>query len=211
MFLDVVTESRCVAIVRLDCLDQADRIVDELLNAGIRCIEFTLTNRKAPACVSRLVESHSAFRAGQAFLGMGSVRNEEEARIVLDCGAQFIVTPIMQSKVIARCVEAKVPIACGAYTPTEIAQAWDAGADLVKVFPIRGLGPSYIRDVLAPMPYLRLMPTGGIDASNAGAYLAAGAVAVGVGGTLCSPKLVELGDWQGIHDAAAGVVRACRE
>jgi 2-dehydro-3-deoxyphosphogluconate aldolase/(4S)-4-hydroxy-2-oxoglutarate aldolase len=211
MFSQVLSESRLVAILRLDCLDQADRIVDTLLEAGVRCIELTLTNRNAPACVSRLVAQNSSFRTGQAYLGIGSVRNLEEAKWVLDAGCQFVVTPIMQPEVIRRCVEAKVPIACGAYTPTEIAMAWECGADVVKVFPARGLGPSYIKDLLAPMPYLKLMPTGGIDAKNAGDYLRAGATAVGVGGNLCSAALVEQGDWQAIHQNALSTVQACRE
>ena len=210
MFREVLSESRLVAILRLDCLDQAPRIVETLLEAGVRCIEFTLTNRKSPVWVSRLVKEHPSFRTGQAFLGMGSVRNLEEAKLVLDSGAQFVVTPIMQPEVIRRCVESKVPIASGAYSPTEIAMAWECGSDFVKVFPARGLGPGYIKDVLAPMPYLKLMPTGGIDAKNARDYLSAGAVAVGVGGTLCSPALVEKGDWESIHAAAVSIVQACR-
>ncbi len=211
MFSEVLSESRLVAILRLDCLDQAPRIVETLLDAGVRCIEFTLTNRKALSWVSRLVSEHPSFRTGHAFLGMGSVRNVDEAQTVLDAGAQFVVTPIMQPEVIRRCVEAKVPIACGAYTPTEIATAWDSGAQFVKVFPARGLGPNYIKDLLAPMPYLKLMPTGGIDAKNARDYLSAGALAVGVGGTLCSPSLVEQGDWESIRNAALSIVHACRE
>lgn len=211
MFKDVLVESRLVAILRLDCLDQAPRIVDTLLDAGVRCIEFTLTNRKAPGWVSRLVSEHPSFRNGHAYLGMGSVRSLDEAKLVIDSGAQFVVTPIMQPEVIRRCVESKVPIACGAYTPTEIATAWDSGADLVKVFPVRGLGPSYIKDVLAPMPHLKLMPTGGIDSRNAREYLAAGASAVGVGGTLCSPALIDQGDWESIRKAALEVVQSCRD
>ena len=89
--------------------------------------------------------------------------------------------------------------------------AWDCGADMVKVFPARGLGPGYIKDLLAPMPYLKLMPTGGIDAKNAGDYLRAGAMAVGVGGNLCSAALVEQGDWQAIRQNASSTVQACRE
>ena len=211
MFSAVLSESRLVAILRLDCLDQAPRLVETLLDAGVRCIEFTLTNRKAPQWVSRLVEEIPHFRTGQAFLGIGSVRNVDEAKLVLDSGAQFVVTPIMQPEVIRRCVEAKVPLACGAYTPTEIATAWELGSDFVKVFPARGLGPSYIKDLLAPMPYLKLIPTGGIDAKNAPAYLAAGALAVGVGGTLCSPVLIDQGDWESIHRQAASLVQACRQ
>lgn len=211
MFNEVVSESRLVAILRLDCLDQAPRLVDTLLQAGVRCIEFTLTNRKAPGWVSKLVTEHPSFRTGQAFLGMGSVRNADEAKLVLDSGAQFVVTPVMQPEVIRLCNQAKVPIACGAYTPTEIANAWECGADIVKVFPARGLGPGYIKDILAPMPYLKLMPTGGIDSKNAGEYLAAGALAVGVGGTLCSATSVENGDWDSIHKAALAIVQSCRE
>jgi 2-dehydro-3-deoxyphosphogluconate aldolase/(4S)-4-hydroxy-2-oxoglutarate aldolase len=211
MFSAVLSESRLVAILRLDCLDQAPRLVETLLDAGVRCIEFTLTNRKAPLWISRLVEEIPNFRTGQAFLGIGSVRNVDEAKLVLDSGAQFVVTPIMQPEVIRRCVEAKVPLACGAYTPTEIATAWELGSDFVKVFPARGLGPSYIKDLLAPMPYLKLIPTGGIDAKNAPAYLAAGALAVGVGGTLCSPVLIDQGDWESIHRQAASLVQACRQ
>ncbi|MCY3007276.1 MAG: bifunctional 4-hydroxy-2-oxoglutarate aldolase/2-dehydro-3-deoxy-phosphogluconate aldolase [Planctomycetota bacterium] len=211
MFSQVLSESRLVAIVRLDCLDQADRIVETLLGAGVRCIELTLTNRTAPVWVSRLVSENASFRTGQAYLGIGSVRSLDEAKLVLDAGCQFVVTPIMRPEVIGRCVEAKVPIACGAYTPTEIATAWECGADLVKVFPAKGLGPGYIKDLLAPMPYLKLMPTGGIDAKNARDYLSAGALAVGVGGTLCSPSLVEQGDWESIRKAAVSIVHACRE
>jgi 2-dehydro-3-deoxyphosphogluconate aldolase/(4S)-4-hydroxy-2-oxoglutarate aldolase len=192
-------------------LDQADRIVETLLGAGVRCIELTLTNRAAPVWVSRLVAENASFRTGQAYLGIGSVRSLDEAKLVLDAGCQFVVTPIMQPEVIGRCVEAKVPIACGAYTPTEIATAWECGADFVKVFPARGLGPGYIKDLLAPMPYLKLIPTGGIDAKNARDYLSAGAMAVGVGGNLCSLALVEQGDWHAIHQIASSTVQACRE
>jgi len=210
MFLDVVSESKLVAILRLESLDQADRLVDTLLDAGVRCIEFTLTNRKAPAWVSKLVSEHPSFRTGQAYLGIGSVRTLEEAKLVLDSGTQFVVTPITVPAVIDECFRRNVPIACGAFTPTEIAQAWEHGANIVKVFPARGLGPNYIRDVLAPMPYLKLMPTGGIDASNAADYIHAGAVAVGVGGKLCSAMHVEQGNWGAIRQAAVDVVQACR-
>jgi 2-dehydro-3-deoxyphosphogluconate aldolase/(4S)-4-hydroxy-2-oxoglutarate aldolase len=210
MFSEVLADAKLVAIVRLDSLEHADQLVDTLLEAGVRCIEFTLTNRKAPEVVAKLVQHHPSFRTGQAFLGIGSVRTLDEAKLVLDAGSQFVVTPITVPQVIQTCVERKIPIACGAFTPTEIATAWELGANLVKVFPARGLGPNYIRDVLAPMPFLKLMPTGGIDANNAADYLNAGATAVGVGGKICSATLIEERNWDEIRTLASQLVQACR-
>ena len=209
MPFELIKKSRLVAIIRLERLDHAQELVNVLLDAGARCLEFTLTNPDAPRWIRRLLDEDKRFETGEACIGVGSVRNVEEAKLVLDAGAQFVVTPITSVKVIEVCVQRKVPIASGAFTPTEIATAWDAGANIVKVFPARVLGPGYIRDVLAPLPYLPLMPTGGIDASNAGEYLRAGAIAVGVGGQLCPANLVEKKDWDTILQSAKRIVEAC--
>lgn len=209
MTFELIKKSRLVAIIRLERLDHAQELVNVLLEAGVQCLEFTLTNPDAPRWIRRLLSEDKRFENGEACLGVGSVRNVEEAKLVLDAGAQFVVTPITSVKVIEECVHRKVPIASGALTPTEIATAWDAGANIVKVFPARVLGPGYIRDVLAPLPYIQLMPTGGIDASNAGEYLRAGAIAVGVGGQLCPANLVEKKDWDTILKSAKQIVEAC--
>ena len=209
MPFELIKKSRLVAIIRLERLDHAQELVNVLLDAGARCLEFTLTNPDAPRWIRRLLDEDKRFENGEACIGVGSVRNVEEAKLVLDAGAQFVVTPITSVQVIEVCVQRKVPIASGAFTPTEIATAWDAGANIVKVFPARVLGPGYIRDVLAPLPYLPLMPTGGIDASNAGEYLRAGAIAVGVGGQLCPANLVEKKDWDTILQSAKRIVEAC--
>ena len=209
MPFELIKKSRLVAIIRLERLDHAQELVNVLLDAGVRCLEFTLTNPDAPRWIRRLLDEDKRFENGEACIGVGSVRNVEEAKLVLDAGAQFVVTPITSVKVIEVCVQRKVPIASGAFTPTEIATAWDAGANIIKVFPARVLGPGYIRDVLAPLPYLPLMPTGGIDASNAGEYLRAGAIAVGVGGQLCPANLVEKKDWDTILQSAKRIVEAC--
>ena len=209
MPFELIQKSRLVAIIRLEQLDHVQELVDVLLEAGVKCLEFTLTNPDAPGWIRRLLTEDKRFENGEACIGVGSVRNVDEAKLVLDAGAQFVVTPITSVKVIEACVQRKVPIASGAFTPTEIATAWDAGANLVKVFPARVLGPGYIRDVLAPLPYIQLMPTGGIDASNAADYLRAGAVAVGVGGQLCPANLVEKKDWDTILLSAKRIVGAC--
>ncbi len=135
-------------------------------------------------------------------IGAGSVVTVEQARTCLDSGAQFIVAPILREAVIRVCNDADIPVFPGAYTPTEIQTAWEMGADAVKVFPARELGPTYIKDVLAPLPHLRLVPTGGVNADNASAYRKAGAFTLGIGSNLVQRKDVETGNWQAITQRA---------
>jgi 2-dehydro-3-deoxyphosphogluconate aldolase/(4S)-4-hydroxy-2-oxoglutarate aldolase len=201
-------DSRLVAIIRLANLERSLELVRTLLDAGVRCIEFTLTNPETPLWITKLLKEEPRFQQGRACLGMGSVRTLGEAEIALQSGSQFVVTPIASTSIVHLCKSRNVPIAAGALTPTEMAAMWDAGADLIKVFPARTFGPGYLRDVLAPMPYLKLMPTGGIDASNAQDYFQAGAVAVGIGGSLCRADWVESGQWELLHQVASLVVHA---
>ncbi len=192
---NLVSRNRLIAIIRLDDLTHAVEISQALLDAGIYLQEYTLSNPAALNAIRTVRKHLSVFDTDGATIGLGSVRNLLEAEQAIDCGAQFIVTPITNTGVIERCGVAKVPILPGAYTPTEIATAWDAGATFVKIFPARNLGPSYIKDVLAPMPYLKLMPTGGIDLNNMPAYFSAGASAVGIGGNIINAKAIADRDW----------------
>ena len=210
MTTDIILQARMVAILRLDDLSTAVPMAETLFNAGIRALEFTLTNSSTPAVVRRIRNESQDIRSGNAVIGIGSVRSLEEAKIAIDSGAQFVVSPITSVPIIDYCKQSKVAICAGAYTPTEIAMGWDAGADIVKVFPARNLGANYIRDVLAPMPYLKLMPTGGVDLNNIAAYFAAGAVAVGIGSQLLDPEAIRNQDWGKIQQTAAQYVQACR-
>ncbi len=205
--------NRIVAIVRLDDLTDAPHLVQALLDGGLRAIEFTLTNRDALPLLRRLLDEFREFSDGTACLGIGSVQSAQDASDAIRSGAQFLVTPVVSTEVIDTSLRQGVPVVSGAMTPTEIHQAWTRGASIVKVFPARGLGPDYVRDVLAPMPEVRLMPTGGIDSANLASYLQAGAVAVGVGGRLVDAALVRSGRWSEIATAAAELVAsaaACR-
>jgi 2-dehydro-3-deoxyphosphogluconate aldolase/(4S)-4-hydroxy-2-oxoglutarate aldolase len=132
-----------------------------------------------------------------------------QARASLDAGAQFLVTPVLAFDVLAVGKERNVPVVSGAYTPTEIWTAWQAGATLVKVFPSSGLGPTYFKDVLAPLPELLLVPTGGVNLDTCGAYLAAGAYTVAVGSNLVSKARVAAKDWAGLTESARQYVAAC--
>ena len=206
--VDLILVSRLVAILRLDDLTHSIRLVESLLSAGVQAIEFTLTNPAAPAVITELRRVIPEFSDGSAAIGLGSIRNAEEARMALDAGAQFLVSPIAMESIVVEAKKHDVAVCLGAYTPTEIAMGWGLGADIIKVFPARSLGGNYVRDVLAPMPYLRLMPTGGVDVANMSAYFDAGAVAVGVGGKFVDPEWIRNEQWDHVTQAASAYVQA---
>ena len=201
--VELIRKTRLVAILRLDDLTHAVPLVEALLRGGVRAIEFTLTNPEAPAMVTKLRKLIPAFDAGEAVIGIGSVRSGDEATTAIDAGAQFLVSPITLAAIAEAARKHQTTFCMGAMTPTEMSLAWELGADVVKVFPARSLGPDYIRDVLAPMPYLPLMPTGAIDTNNARAYLQAGAVAVGVGGKFMDRTLIAEQRWDEIESVAS--------
>lgn len=198
----LMAAAKLVAILRLDDLSHAVDLSRALLRAGVVAQEFTLTNPDALTAIRQVLKEVSAFENGEATLGVGSVRSEAQAKDSIAAGAQFVVTPILRTDVIDVCNRQERPVFSGAFTPTEIATAWECGASMVKVFPARQLGPAFIKDVLAPMPELQLMPTGGINLVNVPDYFAAGAAAVGVGGNLFNSDLVAERNWQAIEDAA---------
>src|SRR6185503_7490280 len=140
-------------------------------------------------------------------VGVGTVLRPEDAKAAIEAGAQFVVTPALRRQVIATCVQQQTLVLCGGLTPTELLEAYEAGAELVKVFPAQLGGPRFIKDVLAPLPFLKLVPTGGVSTENARDYLSAGAVAVGIGGNLVSNKLVAAEAF----DQITATARACVE
>jgi 2-dehydro-3-deoxyphosphogluconate aldolase / (4S)-4-hydroxy-2-oxoglutarate aldolase len=208
--LELIAKTRLVAIIRLDDLSQAAQLSKALLAGGVIAQEFTLSNPQALDAMSEVKAALSEFSNGQAIIGLGSVRTVDEAHAAIKAGAQFVVTPVTKLDVIEVCKNAGVPVMPGAFTPTEIAAAHEAGADVVKVFPARTLGPSYIKDVLAPMPYLKLMPTGGVDLENMASFFRAGAVSVGVGGNLLDKKAIEAGDWEQVSSIARQYAEAAK-
>lgn len=187
-----IAAHKIVAIVRLDDLSMAQPIVAALIEGGIRIIEFTLTN---PAAVSTIAAMRQ-FAGDSAVIGAGSVITAEQVRAVADAGAQFVVSPVSKVEVIHACVSLDLPAMPGAFTPTEIQQAWEWGASAVKIFPANHLGRGYIKDLLAPLPHLRLMPTGGVRVDNIRGFLDDGAFAVGVGSALINHEAIAGRDWE---------------
>src|SRR5213083_871736 len=174
-----------VAVIRLRDPGKLRAVVDALAEGGVRVLEVTMTVPGAIDLIRQLAPS-----LPQGFLlGAGTVTDADTARAVIDAGATFVVGPVFRRDVISMCHERDVPALPGCFSPTEILDAHEAGADIVKVFPATMLGPQFIRDVRAPMPQLKLMPTGGVTVENAGDWIRAGAV--GVGSALVEAAAVE--------------------
>jgi 2-dehydro-3-deoxyphosphogluconate aldolase/(4S)-4-hydroxy-2-oxoglutarate aldolase len=196
-----ILAKKIIAVVRLDDYSRAVDVTQALAAGGVTVLEFTLTGQGA-------IEAVTATRKalGDAVcVGVGTVLKVEDAAAAIDAGAQFEVTPTVRRQVIETCVKRDTLILCGGQTPTELLEAYEAGAEMVKVFPARLGGPKFIKDVLAPLPFLKLVPTGGVSPENAREFLEAGAVAVGIGGNLVSNKLVAAGAFDQITETA----RAC--
>ncbi|MEX0884313.1 MAG: bifunctional 4-hydroxy-2-oxoglutarate aldolase/2-dehydro-3-deoxy-phosphogluconate aldolase [Cyclobacteriaceae bacterium] len=162
--------------------------------AGISTMEITLNSPNAREDISRLAKEFG----DTLNIGAGTVCDLSGMHDALEAGAQFIVTPIADRDVINYCVAQRIPIFPGAFTPTEIYEVWQMGATMVKVFPANAMGPGYIKDVLAPLNEIKLMPTGGIDENNIKDYFNAGAKAVGMGSGLVPKSYIEKKDWSGL-------------
>ena len=147
---------------------------------------------------------------GDFILGAGTVLDAQTTRNAIDAGARFIVSPVFRTEVIAASHAQDVPAMPGCFTPTEILTAWEAGADIVKVFPATALGPGFLKDVRAPLPQVKLMPTGGVTVDNAGEWIRAGAAAVGVGSALLDAKAIASGTMSPITEAARRIVANVR-
>jgi 2-dehydro-3-deoxyphosphogluconate aldolase / (4S)-4-hydroxy-2-oxoglutarate aldolase len=178
-----------VAVIRLRDPGKLRAVVDAIVAGGVRALEVTMT---VPGAVE-LIRGLAPTLPDGFLLGAGTVIDAATARAVIDAGAQFVISPVFRREVIAACHQRGVPAAPGCFTPTEILDAHEAGADIVKVFPATTLGPQYIKDVRAPLPQLKLMPTGGVSPDNAGDWIRAGAVAVAAGSSLLDAKAIESG------------------
>jgi 2-dehydro-3-deoxyphosphogluconate aldolase / (4S)-4-hydroxy-2-oxoglutarate aldolase len=184
--LQVIEASGIVAVIRLRDPELLQGVVDALMAGGVRALEVTMTVPRAIDLIAQLAPK----LPGEFLLGAGTVLDAQTARDVIDAGARFVVSPVFKLEVIDACRQRDIPVAPGCFTPTEIPTAWEAGADVVKVFPATTLGPGYFKDVLAPLPHVRLMPTGGVTKENAGDWIKAGALAIGVGTAMVDAKAV---------------------
>lgn len=204
--LSRMTEAGVVAVIRARSKDQLVGITEALLEGGVPSIEVTMSTPKAIAGIEMLADQFG----DRALIGVGTVLDAATARDAIAAGAQFVVSPITDPEVIATTVRYGRVSIPGAFTPTEIVRAWTLGGDVVKVFPSTALGPQFFKDILAPLPQLRLTPTGGVDVKNAGDWIKAGAVCVGAGSSLVTRDALANNDWAAITKNAKAFVEAVK-
>jgi len=189
--LNAIQEDGVLAIIRLDSSAQLLKAAEAIREGGIRAIEFTMTT---PGALETLAEaSRSMDRT--TVLGAGTVLDAETARAAILAGAKFLVAPGLRTEVITLARRYNVAVFPGAFTPTEILTAWEAGADVVKVFPASVGGPELIKALRGPFPYIKMLPTGGVNLTTVTAFIRAGAVAVAVGGNLVSKDAIQRGEF----------------
>lgn len=192
-----ITEAGLVAVVRADTSDQAIRIAEATLAGGCPAIEVTFTVPGAQRVIEDLAKRYSP---AELILGAGTVLDPETARIAILSGASYVVSPSLNMETVRLCNRYQVPVMPGAMTIREVIEGMEAGADIIKLFPGEALGPGMIKAIKGPLPQAPLMPTGGVDLDNVAEWIRAGAVAVGVGGSLIAGA--KTGDYDAITRAA---------
>jgi 2-dehydro-3-deoxyphosphogluconate aldolase / (4S)-4-hydroxy-2-oxoglutarate aldolase len=205
--LQQVIDGGIVAVVRSHDSQQLVEVCRALADGGVTTVEITMT---VPDALD-VVRAVRRALGDRVLLGSGTVLDPETARAALLAGAEYLVAPTVNLDVIRLCRRYDKIVVPGAFTPTEILTAWEAGADVVKVFPADVLGPAFFKAVRAPLPQIRLMPTGGVDLTTATAFLEAGACCLGIGSQLVEPKAVSERNFDRIRELAARYVEIVRE
>lgn len=204
--IDILTNPGVIAVVRTEQPEQVLPLCAALMDGGITALEITFTVPNACEVVAAVSREFGA----RASVGVGTVLTAFQLKSALDAGAEFFVTPICRPELVPLAHTAGRPIMLGAYTPTEAQLAHEAGADFVKLFPADNHGPKGVRAFRAPLPHLRIVPTGGVTLANAGEFIKAGCVALGVGSTLLTQDILAKNDWPALQKLAADYVAAVK-
>lgn len=205
-YFQQIADAGVIAVIRAPSKELLPEIAQALLAGGVPAIEVTMSTPKAIEGIELLADA----MGDRCVVGVGTILDAATAADAIHAGAQFVVSPAFDPDIVAttkRYGKISVP---GAFTPTEIVRAWSAGADVVKVFPSTALGPGYFKDILAPLPQIRLTPTGGVDVKNAGEWIKAGAVFLGAGSALVSKDAMTKKDWGTITANAKAFVDAVK-
>ena len=205
--ISLLTDPGIIAVVRAQSAAQVLPLSEALIAGGVKVIEVTMTTPNALAAIREASEK----LGDRALIGVGTVLDAGTARAAIAAGAEFVVTPICRTELVAIAHAADRPIMLGAYTPTEAQLAHEAGADSIKIFPADTLGAGYIKSLRAPLPHLRIVPTGGVDVGNVADFLKAGCAALGVGSSLVSAKILQAADWPELTRRASAFVTAARQ
>ena len=201
--LDLVRQTKIIAIMRAQQSSRMLQAAEAIYAGGVQIIEVTMTT---PGALDLITEATHLF-GNRVLFGAGSVLDAETARSAMLAGAGFIVAPTLNLQVIAMCRRYSIPVMPGCYTPTECLTAWEAGADMIKLFPADIGGPDFVKAILAPMPQLEIVPVGGVTVENVGEFMAKGATAVGVGSSLINQNFIEQGDFTELTRRARAFIK----
>ena len=205
--ISALTNPGVIAVIRANSAEQALLICDALVAGGVVALEITMTTPDAFAAITQASRRFGA----SAVVGVGTVISPEVARGAISAGAEFVVSPITRISIIEAAHSTDCPVMIGAYTATEAQTAYEAGADFVKLFPADTLGPAYVKALRAPLPHLRIVPTGGVDLKNVGDWLRAGCAAVGVGSSLIRKEMLENSKWDELTKLSTEYVSEARK
>ena len=186
IILEQILKTKVIAVLRVKEADKLKKIIEAIYKGGITAVEITMT---VPNAI-KLIEKMSEELNKNIVLGVGSVLNKSIAEDAIKAGAKYVVSPVLKKEIIETSHKYNVPAMPGCFTPTEIQTAYEYGADIIKVFPADVVGMAFFKSVLAPLPHLKLMPTGGVNLTNACDWLKAGACAVGIGSALLDKKAI---------------------
>lgn len=202
-----LVEPGIIAVVRARSQSQTAPLAKALADGGVAAVEITMTTPNA----LEAIRETSKLLGNRAAVGVGTVLDFQTARAAIRAGAQFVVTPVLKSEIVAVAHAARKPILLGAYSPSEAQAAFDAGCDFVKLFPADGLGAGYIRAIRAPLPHLKIVPTGGVRLETMESFLKAGCAALGVGSSMITKEILERDDWGRLRKNASAYVQKIRE
>ncbi|HTP00742.1 MAG TPA: bifunctional 4-hydroxy-2-oxoglutarate aldolase/2-dehydro-3-deoxy-phosphogluconate aldolase [Anaerolineales bacterium] len=201
--IEKVKQLGVLAVIRGPSPELTVQMVGALLEGGVSGIEITYSTPNAEEVVRTLVQKFG----DQILIGMGTLTKPEQAQCAKDAGAKFLVSPVCEPELVRAMLATGLPVMAGAFTPTEVLQAYNLGVDVVKVFPGSVGGPGYVKALKGPFPYIPMMPTGGVSASNVADWFAAGVIAVGAGSELCPPQLAKEGKFDEISKRASDFVK----
>jgi 2-dehydro-3-deoxyphosphogluconate aldolase/(4S)-4-hydroxy-2-oxoglutarate aldolase len=198
--LQALKDTGVVAVIRADKAEDLVDVGRALRQGGVQFIEITMT---VPGAIAVIERATAALQHDDVYIGAGTVLDSETARQAILAGANYVVSPVFRPDVVALCRRYSVAVMPGAMTPTEVLNAWEAGADVVKIFPAGVGGPQFFKDLKGPFPHIEIMPTGAVNRETAPAFIKAGACAVGVGGELVGKPLIAARDFATITKNAA--------
>lgn len=205
--LNTIRETGIIAIMRAQSSDQLIAAADAIKMGGVRAVEVTMTTPGALGVISEAKERYGS----DVIFGAGTVLDPETGRAAILAGADFVVSPTLNLRLVELCHRYSIPVAPGCYSPTEVLAGWEAGADFIKLFPASLGGPGLVKAILAPLPQVRIIPVGGVNLDTAADFVRSGAAALGVGSSLVSQKLLDEGAMEELTRRAAAYIEQVKK